>query len=123
LWRNPMMMGIQENKPMACPPHQRNQDNITDTVLCDQCPTEFLPDRPPPSKAIHNVYKLQTQPKLVWYYHTVMGFPTKPPWLKTIKNKQYTSWLGLTWDAANKHYLESKKTLKGHGCKTQSGLR
>jgi hypothetical protein len=40
-----------------------------------------------------------------------------------IKNKQYASWLGLTWQAANKHYPESKGTLKGHGQKTKSGLR
>jgi hypothetical protein len=41
------------------------KNNNTDTVLCDQCPTECLPDRPPPSNVIHNVYKLKTQPKLV----------------------------------------------------------
>jgi hypothetical protein len=91
-------------------------------VLCDQCPTEFLPDRPPPSDAIHNVYKLKTQPELVQYYHAAAGFPTKPSWLKAIKNKQYASWLGLTWQAANKHYPESKETLKGHGRKTKNGL-
>jgi hypothetical protein len=37
----------------------------TDTVLCDRCPTEFLPDRPPPNEAIHNMYELKTEPKLV----------------------------------------------------------
>ncbi len=41
------------------------KNDNTVTVLCDQCPTEFSPDRPPSSKAIHNVYKLKTQPKLV----------------------------------------------------------
>jgi hypothetical protein len=40
-----------------------------------------------------------------------------------IKNKQYTSWLGLTWQADNKYYPESKETLKGHGQKTKNGLR
>ncbi len=89
------------------------KNNNTDTVLWDQCPTEFLPDRPPPSKAICNVYELKTQPKLVRYYHALAGFPTKPSWLKTIKNKQYASWPGLTWQAANTHYPESKETLKG----------
>jgi hypothetical protein len=28
------------------------QNNNTDTVLCDRCPTEFLHNRPPPSEAI-----------------------------------------------------------------------
>ncbi len=79
-------------------------------------------------KSVHTAYrnttpKLKTQPKLVQYYHALAGFPTKPLWLKAIKNKQYTSWLGFTWQAANKHYPESKETLKGHGWKTKSGLR
>jgi hypothetical protein len=55
-------------------------------------------------QGIHNVYELKTQPEPVRYYHTAAGFPTKPSWLKAIKNKQYTSWLGLTWEVANKHY-------------------
>jgi hypothetical protein len=101
LWHVPLIKNIKNNN--------------TDTVLCDQSPTEFLPDRPPPSNAIHNVYKLKTQPELVQYYHAAAGFPTKPSWLKAIKNKQYASWPGLTWQPANKHYPKSKETLKGHG--------
>ncbi len=45
---------------------------------------QLVPDR----IAIHNVYKLKTQPELVRYYHAAAGFPTKPSWLKAIKNKQ-----------------------------------
>jgi hypothetical protein len=44
-------------------------------------------------------------------------------WLKAIKNKQFTSWPGLTWEAANKHYPKSEETIKGHRCKTRTGLR
>jgi hypothetical protein len=95
----------------------------TNTVLCDRCPTEFLPDRPPPVEAINNVYKLKTQPELVRYYHAAVEFPTKLSWLKAIKNKQYSSWPGLTWEATNKHFSESEETSKGHGRKTRSGLR
>jgi hypothetical protein len=51
------------------------------------------------------------------------GFPTKPLWLKAIKNRQYASWLGLTWEAVNKHFPESEETLKGHGRKIRSRLR
>jgi hypothetical protein len=83
---------------------------------------EFLPDRPPPSKAIHNVYELKTQPELVGYYHAAADFPTKPSWLKAIKNKQYASWPGLTWEAVNKIFPEFEETLKGHGRKTRSRL-
>jgi hypothetical protein len=59
----------------------------------------------------------------VRYYRVAAGFPTKPSWLKAIKNKQYVSWSGLTWQAANKHYPKSEATLKGHGQKTKSRLR
>ncbi len=69
------------------------------------------------------MYELKTLPKLVRYYHTAAGFPTKPSWLKAIKNKQYPSWPGLTWEATNKHFPESKETSEGHGCKTRSGLQ
>jgi hypothetical protein len=69
------------------------------------------------------VYELKTQPKLVRYYHAAAGFPTKPSWLKAIKNKQYASWPGLTWEAVNKNFPESEETSKGHGRKTRSGLR
>jgi hypothetical protein len=69
------------------------------------------------------VYELKTQPELVRYYHAAAGFPTKPSWLKAIKNKQYASWPGLTWEAVNKNFSESEETLKGHGRKTRSGLR
>ena len=69
------------------------------------------------------MYELKTQLKLVRYYHAAAGFPTKPLWLKAIKNKQYASWPGLTWEVVNKHFPESEKTLKGHGRKTRSGLQ
>ncbi len=42
LWQVPLIKNI----------HNTN----TDTVLCDRCPMEFLPDRPPPDEAIHNMY-------------------------------------------------------------------
>jgi hypothetical protein len=62
LWQVPLIRNVKNNN--------------TNTVLCDQCPTEFLPNRPPPSKAIHNVYELKVQPKIVQYYHVAGGFPT-----------------------------------------------
>jgi hypothetical protein len=41
---------------------------------------------------------------------------------KSIKNKQFSSWLGLTTDAVRRHYLDLDKTHKGHGQRTPSGL-
>jgi hypothetical protein len=98
-------------------------NNNTDTIIVNRPPTEFLPDRPPPDEAVHNVNELKTQPELVWYHHASAGFPTKPTWLAAIKNKHFTSWPGLTLAAARKHFPDSEETHKGHGRKTPSGLR
>jgi hypothetical protein len=68
------------------------------------------------------VYELKKQPELVQYYHAAAGFPTKPTWLKAIKNMQFASWPGLTADAVNRHYPDSKETPKGHGLKAPSSL-
>ena len=99
------------------------RNNTTDTVIVNRPPTEFLPARPPPSDAIHNVYELKTQPELVRYHHATAGFPTKPTWLAAIKNKQFAAWPGLSLDAVRKHFPDSEETHKGHGRRTPSGLR
>ncbi len=97
-------------------------NNNTNTVLVRTLPTKFLPDHPPPTKAVRNVYKLKMQPELVRYLHAAAGFPTKPTWLVAIKNMQIVSWPGLTIKAVAKHYPESKETMKGHGQKGRSRL-
>ncbi len=99
------------------------RNNNTKTVIVNRPPSEFLPARPPPTEAIHNVYELKTQPKLMRYYHAAAGFPTKPMWLKAIKNKKFASWPGLTVDVVNCHYPNSDKTPNGHGRKALSGLQ
>jgi hypothetical protein len=98
-------------------------NNNTKTIIVNRTPSEFLPAHPPPTEAIHNVYELKTQPKLVCYYHAAAGFPTKPTWLKAIKNKQFALWPGLMADVVNCHYPNSNVTPKGHGRKAPSGLR
>ena len=100
LWRIPLIPGILNNN--------------TDMVLVNKQPTEFLPGRTPIIEAINNVYELKTQPELVRYLHACAGFPTKPSWIKAIKNRQYVSWPGLTVNAVAKHFPESKNTWRGH---------
>jgi hypothetical protein len=99
------------------------RNNNTDMVIVNQPPTKFLQAHPPPSNAVHNVYELKTQPKLVRYHHASAGFPTKPTWLTAIKHKKFAAWPGLLLDAARKHFPDSEETHKGHGRKTPSGLR
>ena len=95
----------------------------TDTALLTRPPSEFLLHRPNPTEAIHSVYELKTQPEIVRYLHAAAGFPTKPTWLKAIKNKQFSSWPGLTVEAVRRHFPDSDETHKGHGRRTPSGLR
>jgi hypothetical protein len=69
----------------------------TNTVLVKKPPMEFLLDHlVPPTKTVHKVYELKTQPKLIWYLHVAAGFPMKPTWIAAIKNQQFASWPGLT---------------------------
>jgi hypothetical protein len=110
-------------KSLVYPTSRGDLNNNTDTIIVNRPPTEFLPERSPPTDAIHNIYKLKTQPELVRYYHAAAGFPTKPTWLKAIKNKQYASWPGLSIDAVMRHYPDTEETPKGHGQKSPSNLR
>ncbi len=98
-------------------------NNNTSTVIVNWPPTNFLPEGPPPTDAIHNVYELKTQPELVRYYHAAADFPTKPTCVKAIRNKQFALWPGLTVNAVKRHYPDSEETPKGHGRKTPSGIR
>jgi hypothetical protein len=98
------------------------RNNNTDTIIINQPPSEYLPNRPAPSKSIHNVYKLKTQPELIHYLHAAAGFPTKPTWYKAIKNGQFISWPGLTAAAVAKQFPESDETIKGHAYKMRNGL-
>jgi hypothetical protein len=109
LWRIPLVVVVRNNN--------------TDTVIVNSPPTEFLPKCPPPTNAIHNIYELKTQPELMRYYHAAAGFPTKPTWVKAIRNKQFASWPGLTVEAVKRHYPDSEETPKGHGRKTPSSLQ
>jgi hypothetical protein len=109
LWRIPLVPVIRNNN--------------TDTIIVKQPPSEFLPNRPAPAEAIHNVYELKSQPELIRYPHAAAGFPTKPTWYKVVKNGQFTSWPGLTAPAVAKYFLKSKETIKGHARKMRSGLR
>jgi hypothetical protein len=103
LWRVPLLTNVLNNN--------------TYTVLCNQPSTEFSPERLLPTEAIHNVYQLKMQPKLVRYHHVAARFPTKPTWLKAIKSKQFVSWPCLMDNTVNKHYLKLEETHKGHGRK------
>jgi hypothetical protein len=90
-------------------------------MLIKQPPSKYLPVRPPPEEAVFNVYKLKMQPELVQCLHVTAGFLTKPAWYNAVKNKQFTTWPGLTRKTVAKHFSKSKETIKGHAQKAKSG--
>ena len=105
-------------------PLVENVTNLnTETVICKAPPTESLPNRPPITEAVHNVYELQTVPERIRYFHVCAGFPTKRTWMKAIKGGFFASWPGLTEKAVNQHFPESEETQRGHMRKRPSGLR
>ena len=61
-----------------------------------------------------NVYDLPSMEALVRYMHTAAGFPVRSTWLKTIKNGNFNSWPGLTYNNAAKYCPQSLETMKGH---------
>ena len=60
---------------------------------------------------------------LVKYFHDAAGFPVKDTWLKAIKNKNYGSWPGLTYETARKYCPSADETIKGHLVQTRQGIR
>ena len=78
--RGAILKGYRDKKStlLHIPLKKDGDDNNTETVIIDKPPTEFLPSQPTPTEAIFNVYKIKTQPELVWYFDVAVGFPTKP---------------------------------------------
>ena len=74
----------------------------------------FKKDRPSPSEAINNVYKLPSIEPEIRYLHGAAGFPTKATWLKAIRNGSYLSWPLFNIKNVKKNFPESEETQKGN---------
>ena len=55
--------------------------------------------------------------------HAEGGFPVKSTWIKAIKNGNYESWTGLTYNNAAKYCPHSVETLKFHMVQSSQGVR
>ena len=62
----------------------------------------------------NNVYDLPSMEALVRYMHAAAGFPVRSTWLKAIKNGNFNSRPGLTYNNAAKYFPQSMVTMKGH---------
>jgi hypothetical protein len=97
--------------PLACRSSKSITNIKTDTCFSDRSPLEILGDsNQPPIDQICNVYDLKVQSEVIAYYHAAAGFPTKPTWVKAIRNGHYSSWIGLTAKSADKYFPESNET-------------
>ena len=71
----------------------------------------------------NNVYDLPSMEALVRYMHATAGFPVRSTWIKAIKNGNFNSWPGLTYNNAEKYCPQSMETIKGHMVKSSQGFR
>ena len=60
---------------------------------------------------------------LVRYMHAAAGFLVRSTWLRAIKNGNFNSWPGLTYNNAAKYCPQSVETIKGHMVQSSEGVR
>ena len=61
----------------------------------------------PEKPEANNVYDLPSVEALVRYMHAAAGFLVRSTWLKAIKNGNFNSWPGLTYNNAAKYCPQS----------------
>ena len=69
------------------------------------------------------MYDLPSMEALVRYMHAAAGFPVRSTWLKAIKNGNFNSWPGLTYNNVAKYCPQSIEAMKGHMVKSSQGVR
>ena len=67
------------------------------------------------------MYDLPSMEALVRYMHAAAGFPVQSTWLKAIKNGDFNSWPGLTYNNAAKYFPQSIETMKVHMVQSSQG--
>ena len=61
--------------------------------------------------------------KLNWIVAlAAVGFSMKATWMKAITAVDYAKWPGITKEAVQQHFLESKEMTKEHARKMKAGL-
>ena len=95
---NPILQGWREKK---LPPLWRIALKINDRGKQKYTTTnQKIPEA-------HSAYDLPSIEVLVRYMHAAAGFPVKSTWLKVIKNGNFESWPGLTYNnAANIAHIQ-----------------
>ena len=55
--------------------------------------------------------------------HAATGFLVRSTWLKAIKNGNFISWPGLTYNNVAKYCPQSMETIKGHMVESPQSVR
>ena len=77
--------------------------------------TKASPPHPAPIKHYSNhVYDMRTKVDLATYLHLCAWSPVPNTWIKSIENKFFTTWPGLTSQLVKKHLPKSLSTAQGH---------
>ena len=67
---------------------------------------------------LFSAYALPSISALVKYLHAEATYLVRDNWLKTIKAVNNESWLGLTYNSADKYFPSADETIKGHMVQT-----
>ena len=54
--------------------------------------------------------------------HAATGFPVRSTWIRAIKNGNFNSWPGLSYNNAAKYCPQLKETIKGHMVQSSQGV-
>ncbi len=65
----------------------------------------------------------QSNSVLIHFYHGCCFSLVKSTWLRAIKNGNFITWPGLTYDMVSKYYPETAATAKGHLNQERQNLR
>lgn len=96
----------------------RNTNNNTASSKMD---TELIQAA---TEQANNAYQMTSKGSLIKYLHQCLFSPPKATLLKAIKNKQFTSWPGLTEKAVQAYLPQSSPaTDKGHMKRIRKGIR
>ncbi|KAL7542248.1 hypothetical protein ACHAWF_007125 [Thalassiosira exigua] len=70
-----------------------------------------------------SAYDLPSVEALVRFFHAAAGFLVRDTWLRAIKNGNYDSWPGLTYNTAARYCPNADETLNGHMTQCRQGVR
>ena len=72
---------------------------------------------------LFNVLETSSKEELAMYYHQTICSPPKTTFLKAIRNNQFKSFPGLTYELIAQHLPPSKATAQGHMTKLRQGIQ